>query len=71
MESGLPNRAVGYIIEDSRGFSWISTFDGMALYDGQRFKIFTKSENGLGSDAVHWLLEDAAGKIWLIHIDTL
>ncbi len=70
MEDGLPNRAVGCIIQDSRGFIWISTFGGVARYDGQRFKIYNKAENGLSNDMVHWMLEDAAGKIWLIHMDT-
>jgi ligand-binding sensor domain-containing protein len=37
---GLPSDFVQDVIIDSRGFMWISTFDGLVRYDGKEFKVF-------------------------------
>lgn len=38
-EHGLPNSRVNAILQDSRGFLWFGTRDGLARYDGYGFKI--------------------------------
>src|SRR5262245_763910 len=36
-DDGLPNNRVEAILQDSRGFMWFGTIDGLARYDGYRF----------------------------------
>ncbi|MCW9096141.1 MAG: hypothetical protein OQJ93_02025, partial [Ignavibacteriaceae bacterium] len=37
---GLSNSTVNYIFQDSYGFLWISTADGLNRYDGNNIKVF-------------------------------
>ena len=36
--NGLPQNYVRSVIQDSRGFMWFTTFDGIVRYDGYSFK---------------------------------
>lgn len=62
--TGLPSSHAYHIIQDSKGFIWITTEGGVAKFDGYSFKIFT-AKDGLPSDDVFRLNEDAQGLIWL------
>ena len=49
VEDGLPHSTVNDFIQDSLGFIWIATDDGLARYDNNKFKIFNNSyKNGRG-----------------------
>lgn len=37
---GLPSSTIIEMVQDKTGFVWIATSDGLARYDGQKFKIF-------------------------------
>lgn len=37
---GLPTNTVNEIMEDSRGYTWMSTAQGLVRYDGSRFTIY-------------------------------
>ncbi|MBT8386863.1 MAG: hypothetical protein KJO12_05580, partial [Ignavibacteria bacterium] len=39
-EQGLSQNSIMRILQDSRGFLWICTYDGLNRYDGYQFKIF-------------------------------
>ncbi len=41
IEHGLPNNQVNAILQDSQGFLWFGTYDGLARYDGAGFKVYT------------------------------
>ncbi|MEC7470916.1 MAG: two-component regulator propeller domain-containing protein, partial [Pseudomonadota bacterium] len=46
IEQGLPQSSVGDIIQGPQGFMWFATNDGVARYDGSRFKTYqATSEN--------------------------
>src|SRR5688500_13641152 len=44
-ESGLSNRFINYITQDSRGFTWIGTNFGLNRYDGHRVDVLTRESH--------------------------
>ena len=60
------------IIQDSKGFIWLGSTNGLYRYDGYKFESFKKYTNrptGLSSDWVWDLEEDARGNIWIATYD--
>ncbi|MEX0722228.1 MAG: two-component regulator propeller domain-containing protein, partial [Gracilimonas sp.] len=43
LEDGLPVNTVGNITQDSLGYLWISTYDGLVRFDGLEFNIYNYS----------------------------
>lgn len=66
-EDGLANRNVNAGLQDSRGFVWLGTKDGLNRYDGRNFQLFTKEKNGLQLNNVVSLCEDSDNKIWILY----
>ncbi|MBR1489283.1 MAG: response regulator [Bacteroidales bacterium] len=66
-ESGLPSSQVNDIFQDSRGFIWISTENGLARFDGMDFTTFRFARHkadALASDLVLTVFEDSRGTLW-------
>jgi hypothetical protein len=63
-ESGLPSNHVYSVIKDRSGFIWVATDNGVAKYDGYKFRLFTTND-GLSANDVWKLYEDDNGRIWL------
>lgn len=49
ISEGLSQNTVVDIVQDSLGFMWFATKDGLNRYDGNNFKIFNKSFDGVKS----------------------
>lgn len=67
-DDGLSQNTVEKIFQDSKGYIWIGTRDGLNKYDGLKFKIFRNERgdtNSLASNWVRAIEEDAEGKIWI------
>ena len=64
VEHGLPSGSVFALCEDSDGYLWIGTAQGVARTDGLRFEVFT-SAHGLPRSAVTALAPDPLGGVWL------
>lgn len=64
VEEGLSHRRVESVFQDSRGFIWIGTANGLNRFDGHRFQTFTKKE-GLTGNEIAFLFEDAEGWLWV------
>ena len=65
---GLSNATVNYIFQDSNGFLWISTADGLNRYDGNNIKVFKNDPNDsttLTSNNCFAITEDSEGFIWV------
>ena len=65
---GLINRTVYDIFQDSYGFIWIGTQQGMQRFDGVTFKDFKYSEEdtvGLWHNFVTSFSEDSAKNVWI------
>lgn len=64
VEEGLTSNRVYTAFQDSKGFIWLATTNGVSRFDGKTFKNYT-SNNGLPDNDIFDISEDAAGKIWL------
>ncbi len=66
-DNGLSQNMVDHIFRDSRGFMWISTWNGLDRYDGYEFVHFNSRNAGnpLRSDNVHCVEEDVNGDLWI------
>lgn len=71
-EEGLSQNSVMYILEDSKGFMWFATWDGINKFNGYNFKTYKASEDNtvsLSNNRVDFMAEDAYGYIWLTTYD--
>ena len=67
-EQGLSHRNVNCVMEDSYGFLWIGTADGLNRYDGYEFVVYKNDvwdTTSLSSPIISILTEDENGNIWV------
>lgn len=66
--NGLSSNSIWSILQDSRGFLWIGTDNGLNRFDGYNIKIF-KNDPGdstsLSSNSVESIYEDRSGRLWI------
>ncbi len=64
---GLAHNGVTSILQDSNGYVWFGTYDGLNKYDGYEFKVFknTKKRHPLVSNRVRTLAESDDGQLWI------
>ncbi|MEP1890929.1 MAG: two-component regulator propeller domain-containing protein, partial [Cyclobacteriaceae bacterium] len=69
VEDGLPNNLVYRFAQDSIGFMWMATADGLCRYGGNGFKVFRhdiNEPNSLLSNNLNDLLyESERNRIWI------
>lgn len=66
-ESGLSHNQAECILQDSRGFMWFGTRNGLCRYDGYDIKVY-RNENNPNSLSGNWIMsleEDKSGNIWV------
>jgi ligand-binding sensor domain-containing protein len=66
---GLVSDEITGIEQDSQGFIWISSQDGLQRYDGRRFISFQHRPgvaSTLPNDYIHWMTLDKRNRLWLI-----
>lgn len=68
LEQGLSQSTVRCILQDSKGFLWFGTADGLNRYDGYKFKVYktdSHDPNGLSSSVIRTIYEDRSGMLWI------
>ncbi|WP_075590846.1 hybrid sensor histidine kinase/response regulator transcription factor [Labilibacter marinus] len=67
LSDGLSHNGVTDILEDSKGYLWVATFDGLNRYNGYEFKVFknTLVNKQISSNRIRCLVEDENGNIWI------
>ncbi len=65
-EKGLPQNTVTGIAQTPDGYLWLTTLDGVARFDGVRFKMFKAADTpALGSGRIRFLFAGRHGELWL------
>ena len=68
VDDGLSNNFIRSIVQDSMGFMWFATEDGLNKYDGYTFTVYRNDPNdstSLGENIVEVLQVDKNGIIWV------
>lgn len=67
VESGLSNNTVYCSAQDSSGFLWFGTKDGVNRFDGYHFKVFNMHDQGqpLETNLIGCLLTDKNNRLWV------
>lgn len=67
IEEGLSHPDIGAIFEDSRGYLWIGTQDGLNKYNGSHIEIFKPTPddpNSICHKRIKSIVEDRNGNMW-------
>lgn len=67
---GLPSNSVRCIYQDSKGFLWLGTLNGLCRYDGNSFITFQPEPDNhkkvsLADNRINKLVEDEKGFLWI------
>ena len=68
LEDGLSNSYVTCILQDSKGFMWIGTQDGLNKYDGYNFTVFKydpADTNSLSDNYIKSIVQTKDGLLWI------
>lgn len=68
VEDGLSENSVFCSLQDSKGFMWFGTKEGLNRFDGKNFVVFHREankKNSLENSYVHSLYEDQHKTIWV------
>ncbi len=68
VEDGLSNNTAICTLQDSKGFMWFGTKDGLNRFDGYTFKIYRNNpadSNSIGNNSIWRLYEDERGTLWV------
>mgnify|MGYP006284104589 FL=1 len=67
-EDGLSQNMVDCIFQDSKGFMWFGTWNGLNRFDGYSFRTYSPADPGespLGSIFIYAVEEDGFGNLWI------
>lgn len=68
VQNGLAQNLVYHFLQDSRGFMWVGTHNGLTLFDGVKTMNFRQNERDSKAISGHFItaiVEDSAGQIWV------
>lgn len=67
-EAGLSQSNILCILQDSRGFMWFGTRDGLNKFDSHKFTVYKHSQedtHSISNDEIMDIKEDADGNLWI------
>jgi len=65
VEQGLSQSSVTNILQDDEGFIWISTNNGLNVYDGYNFRTLPGPIGNFDNVGFYKLLQDSEGLLWI------
>src|SRR5579872_5321671 len=73
-KDGLPDCQIINIAQDSTGYLWLATTNGLVRFDGRSFKTYRHSlsdTNSLRANEIRSLFKDSNGRLWILSFKTL
>lgn len=64
-DQGLSSLETYHVFQDSKGYIWISTTNGVTRFDGYTFQNF-EEQDGLVDNVIFETIEDYKGRIWFV-----
>ncbi|MDR1341637.1 MAG: response regulator [Prevotellaceae bacterium] len=68
VEDGLSHNSVWAVMQDSHGFMWFGTNDGLNRFSGKNFKVYKRLPSNpasIGNNFIHCLTEDSKGRFFV------
>ncbi len=68
INNGLSQSVVNCLFQDSKGFIWIGTQNGLNRFNGETFDVFSYSPSDSNSISDNWIYaiaEDSSGDLWI------
>ena len=66
-ENNLTNGVINSIAQDTLGFTWVGTEDGLFRFDGHQFTSFRSADNsGIPNNTVNKVFVDSKNQIWIL-----
>lgn len=66
LDEGLSSRFITKVYQDTEGYMWFVTSEGLNRYDGYRMEVFNPRQMGAKVEPPYTPLEDCDNRIWLI-----
>ena len=69
LEDGLSQSTINCIVQDSQGFMWFGTQDGLNRYDGYEFRVYENEPEDPHSLSLNWVqhcYRDPQDRLWFI-----
>src|SRR5688572_25136454 len=73
-ENGLPTNSIQSVYQDSYGFMWLASYNGLFRWDGTTFKKYYHDEHDrstLDNNIVYTVFEDSKKRLWIGTIEGL
>jgi ligand-binding sensor domain-containing protein/signal transduction histidine kinase/CheY-like chemotaxis protein/AraC-like DNA-binding protein len=73
-DTGVPTNNIQYVQQDSFGFLWLASYNGLFRWDGITFKKYYHDENDqttLDNNIVYTVFEDSKKRLWIGTIEGL
>ena len=67
-KDGLKHHSITEVTQDSKGYMWLGTYNGIYKYDGYTFKIYKNTlqdKNTLIENNINVIQEDNSGNVWV------
>lgn len=67
-ENGMASNMVNCVFQDSRGYMWFGTGDGLTRYDSYEFATYRNDANdasSIGNNIIYAIFEDRKGTLWI------
>lgn len=68
INNGLSQSVVNCLFQDSKGFIWIGTQNGLNRFNGETFEVYSYNPADSGSISNNWIYaiaEDTSGNLWI------
>ncbi|NQV29426.1 MAG: PAS domain-containing protein [Candidatus Marinimicrobia bacterium] len=68
IEDGLSNSYINCMLQDSKGFMWFGTQDGLNKFDGYNFKVYKHDSfnpNSISDNYIRFIIEARDGFLWI------